>query len=99
MQKNMEAPQVALVVKNPPASSGDIDTGGSPGLEDPLEVPVDCNTHLPFLCECGLFGVLPERERSRVLRTVGPSLSACLSVVSFDPHSLMKHTAPSYKGH
>ena len=33
----MEVPQVALVVKNPPASSGDIDTGGSPGLEDPLE--------------------------------------------------------------
>ena len=33
----MEAPQVALVVKNPPASSGDKDTGGSPGSEDPLE--------------------------------------------------------------
>ena len=31
-------PRVVLVVKNPPASAGDIRDGGSiPGLEDPLE--------------------------------------------------------------
>ena len=33
-----EAPQVVLVVKNPPANSGDIREAGSiPGWEDPLE--------------------------------------------------------------
>ena len=35
---NYGASQVALVVKNPPASAGDIrDTGSIPELEDPLE--------------------------------------------------------------
>ena len=32
------APQVALVVKNPPANAGDVrDAGSIPGWEDPLE--------------------------------------------------------------
>ena len=37
---------------------------------------MDCNTHPLFLCECDLFGVLLERERSCVLRTV--TVSKCL---------------------
>ena len=40
-------PRVVLVVKNPPASAGDIRDGGSiPGLEDPLEEGTATNSSI-----------------------------------------------------
>ena len=60
----MEAPQVALVVKNPPASSGDKDTGGSPGSEDPLEEGMA--TH-----PCILAWRIPRTEEPGGLQSMG----------------------------